>query len=430
MPNDETLDNIAEPETSVDVSDSKPASTSKPKSIRELLDARDDKENEDQDTSESDESGDDTADGDTATDDEQETEEETDEEVEEQEEEPVEEEETEELNASFSGLKKAYPDIFKKFPGLRNKLGREYAYSELYPTLDDARAAANKEQVFDHFNNQFNAGNAGEIIKALPDLKTAEKFAEGILPALRQAHPDLLTKAVDPFVRMMLNKIDKDATNSNDKNLGLAAKYISKYLYGKADIPSLPTSRSNEPDPEKEELRARLSQAQQIQVNNFETSVTSSVNRALAKETKTLLDPKDTLAPKMQQMLIGQIISELNEELMSNPSHMAKMRAFKDKALKSGLGDEHKSRMLSAYLQVARPALRTISQRVKAEAFGKKNGISEKAKPEIRAEGRKVIPSSSVGNGKQPSVNTSKVNSANVKSLKAKGLRMEDILGG
>jgi hypothetical protein len=418
---DENLDNLADTETGA-----VPEKGSSKPSLMDILNASDNKEDAETEDEQSEQPDDDTEPGESTTDDEQETEEEVDETEEEEVEVEDEAEVDETLNASFSGLKKAYPDIFKKFPSLRNKIGREYAFSELYPTLDDARVANTKAEVFDHFNNEFNSGNAPEIIKALPDLKTAEKFAEGILPALRAAHPDLLTKAVDPFVRMMLNKIDKDASNSGDKNLGLAAKYISKYLYGKAEIPGLPVARTNEPDPEKEALKAQLSQVQQRDYYNFESSTNASVVRVLDREIKTLIDPKDTMSPKMQQMLISQVINELDEELKSNPSHMAKMRAFKEKALRSGLGAEHQSRMRSAYLQAARPALRTISQRIKAEAFGKKNGVSKNT--EARAEGKKVIPSSSVGNGKQPSVSANKVTAQNVKNLKAKGLRMEDIL--
>ncbi len=420
----EPLDNITEPETSVE-SATEPVAP-KARSIRELLDARDDKENDEtKDSDEPVEPGSDETAGES--DDESETEEEVDEVEEEEEVEPVEDED-EALNASFGNLKKEFPDIFKKFPSLRNKLGREYAFSDIYPTLDEARVASQKSQVYDIFDKEINLGNPVPIIQALPTLDVAKKFAEQILPALRQAHPDLYTKAVDPFTRLLLNKMHSDAENSGDKNLALAARYVSKYLYGKAEIPALLESkRNNEPDPEKEELKARLARTEQNQIASFETTVTSSVVRVLNKEAKSLLDPKDTLAPKMQTILLKQIIEELDEELKQNPTHMARMRAFRERAQKSGLSDSAKSQILSAYLQNARPLLKTISQRIKSEAFGKKNGIDKSVDTAKRTEGRKVIPSSSVTN-KQPII-SSKVDWKNVKQAKAKGLQMEDLLG-
>lgn len=414
---DENLDNPAETETGVD---EKVESTQKPRSIRELLDARDEKEDETEDTSESDESS---SDGETGTEDESEEEEIDTEEIEEDEEEQVEEEETEEQAATFSKLKQEYPDIFKKFPGLRNKLGREYAYSELFPTVDDARNSAKKAEIFDTYEAEIQKGNPEAFVGALPNMAAAEKFAAQILPTLHKAHPKLFDAAVDPVVRMILNKMDKDASSSGDKNLGLAAKYVSRYLYGKAEIPSIPTTRSNEPDPEKEELKAQLAQTQQEKYQEFEFSVTGTIQRTLGKEAGLLLDPKDTLSPKMKEVLTKQIIEEVDEELKNNPQHMARMRAFAEKAKRSGLGSEHKTRILSAYLATARPVLKTISQRIKTEAFGKR---SEKT-PTNQDKGRKVIPSSS-GRGTNPPSKSASIK--DVKQFKAKGGRMEDILGG
>ena len=421
---DENLDNVADTESQLESDVSK---TSKARSLEELLhpnkgkednsNAEDTVSDDEQPTTGEDESGDRSEDTD---------EEEIDtEEIEEDEEEQVEEEETEEQAATHSKLNKKYPGIFKEFPGLRNKIGREAAFSELFPTVDEARVASKKAEVFDVYETEIQKGNPDAIIGALPNAQIAEKFASQILPSLHRAHPKLFNAAVDPVMRLMLNKVNQDATSAGDKNLGLAAKYISRYLYGKAEIPSLPDTRNNQPDPEKEELKAQLAQTQQEKYVEFESSVTSAVQRTLGKEASSLLDPKNTLSPKMKEVLIKQIIEETDEELRDNPKHMARMRAFAEKAKRSGLGSEHKTRILSAYLASARPVLKTISQRIKTEAFGKR--VEKDSTNQDK--GRKVIPSSS-GRGINPPSKVIPSQFKDVKEFKAKGGQMEDILGG
>ena len=412
---DTNLDNPAETETQTIDPDSSP------KSIRDLLEEHEEeKKTSDADTDA--DSTDESTTDETGSDESEEESEEEEIEVKEDEEVEEDEEEPKELTASFGNLNKKYPGIFKEFPSLRAKIGREYAFSEIYPTIDEAKRSAQKAEIFDQYEQEIQLGRPDLIIQALPNMQTAEKFAERVLPALRAINPNLFTKAVDPFVRMMLNKVNSDAESQGDKNLGLAAKYISRYLYGKAEIPSLPSSKSNELDPEKEELKARLSQAEQVQYINFEDSLQSTVSRVLGKEAKTFIDPKDSMSPKMQEILIKQTLEEVDQELMANANHMAKMKAFREKAVKSGLNKEQKTRILSAYLAAARPVLKTVSQRIKTEAFGKKTG-------ENRTEGRKVIPSSS-GIGKTPPSKSSTNAIKDVKQFKAKGGRMEDILGG
>src|SRR5215469_7143808 len=41
----------------------------------------------------------------------------------------------------------AYPDIFKKFPYLEKSMYREQQYSELFPTMSDAKVAAERSQI-------------------------------------------------------------------------------------------------------------------------------------------------------------------------------------------------------------------------------------------------------------------------------------------
>src|SRR5215471_8169350 len=88
---------------------------------------------------------------------------------------------------------KKYPNIFKDFPYLEKAYYREQQFTELLPTIEDAKAAVEKSKVLDRFESDVTSGNT-----------------ETILRAVKETSPDAFLKIVDNYLPT-LAKVDEKA---------------------------------------------------------------------------------------------------------------------------------------------------------------------------------------------------------------------------
>src|SRR4030095_10511453 len=81
---------------------------------------------------------------------------------------------------------KKYPNLFKEFPYLEKAYYREQQFTELLPTIDDAKAAVEKSQILDRFEGDLMSGNAETVLKAVQasNPKAFLKIVDDYLPTL------------------------------------------------------------------------------------------------------------------------------------------------------------------------------------------------------------------------------------------------------
>lgn len=295
------------------------------------------------------------------------TEEEPEEETEEK---PKAEEKPEEEPATLHAkLKKAYPDIFKKAPELKQVIFREQSYAESFATPDDAKEAAERLEIFAPIEQGLLAGRASELLESLhnTDKELAEKVAINFLPELHKRNPEAFYKAVDPVVKNLLNAAFADARSRDDKNLENAARWLSKFIYGSFEIPQNQAQPSR-PDPEREALETEKRQfAQQRFVAARDEVLSNSVGEVITNVSKTI-DPEGKLTPFMKDTLTQKVMETLDGVLKNDQRHMNAMASLWRRAVKANFTPEWKARIRSAYLARARQEIPGAIAKVRKEA--------------------------------------------------------------
>ena len=81
-----------------------------------------------------------------------------------------------------------YPKLFKDFPYLEKAYYREQQFTELLPTINDAKIAVEKAQVLDKFDCEIMSGDITTVLEAAKDESQEAflKIADNYLPALRK----------------------------------------------------------------------------------------------------------------------------------------------------------------------------------------------------------------------------------------------------
>lgn len=283
-------------------------------------------------------------------------------------------EETEEINQTAAQrfkeiVKDATPEFLKKHPELRANFFQAEQFKEIYPTVDDAKQAAQKAEVFDYFDAFVAQGDLSKIIDAVGERGQSPaltKVADTILPTLYQKDPQLYVRAAKPVIGLMFNSALKHAAESKDDNLKAAVSVLAKFVNWNGKGSDQPPAE----DSEKTQLRQQLASTLSAAERNYESEVYTEVSADLSREIQTGLDPDKKMTSFVKEKLVETIINDINLRLSQDKVNVTQMNALWNKARLNNLDPGMKAQLKSAFLSRARQILPAIRSKRRAEALG------------------------------------------------------------
>jgi len=301
------------------------------------------------------------------------TDEEADEETDEedQDEEPEEEPEVEATPATFKNIKEKYPTIFKEFPELEKSFGTAKRYEAAFGSPEEAQAASQRLELVDILIGDLEVGNPQSLIESYGNNKAGlNQFAKNLLPALNRAAPDAFYEAALPVISAALRNATREAEKMGDtpyaKNLALAAKYISKFVFDDENVPEFKTQSRNEVDPEK----ARLIKEREDFIRSRYSEFSGDINATVRNEVKKLIGAeiksmKVNVNEYTRKKLSDDIFRAIDDELNQDPAFVQSMRGLVKKAEKTGFTDRAlSSRIKAAFLERGKSRVNAVTRRV------------------------------------------------------------------
>lgn len=322
-------------------------------------------------------------------------------ETEEKVEEPVEEPEEEEIEEkppvaddkplhdkpTLAQLQEKYPDILKQFPALKGIYYRERQYSELFPTMEDARVAVENDEAFKTFRESALSGDLTDVLDAVreADPKSLDKIASTILPTLNKLSPELHWKASLPVLQGLVQAVYQEGMRYGDteqgNNLKNSAAHVAQFIFGNNFEDIVTGKRSLIPQPEKRAEESpeakQLKEMQATRASEFYTQTEQAIFTGLeakvmerGQHNKLKIDPDGVMTDFMRDTVRDRIMIEVKKALEADPGHMRYMRSLWTKAKDAGYVGDWKSRIQSAYLERAKSLVPAIRARLVAEALG------------------------------------------------------------
>lgn len=274
---------------------------------------------------------------------------------------------------AYDKLKEKYPQVIKEIPELRQLFFREKAFSDIYTTVDEARAAATDSQFLNDLGAGLQGGHIEEVLSTLAP-QSLENLADKFIPALMKTNKELFQRATGPFIMNILNDAYEQGEQSGNENLKKSVIWMSKFLTGKAELPKRFMPR--QPDPKLLEERAKFDQERkdffQKQANGFVSSAENAVFNGLNKMLRGgLLKEGEELSSFVQNAIIRETIEEVKSITNNDKQFMAMMSELFRRSQKAGFDQESKSRVVSAYLGRVKDISLKIRAKKKAEALGR-----------------------------------------------------------
>ena len=345
---------------------------------------------------------------------------------EESEEEPSEDKEPEPVETfhpftrpSIKQINEAYPDLFKKFPSLREMYFREAEYSKVFPTVDDAKEAFENSESYNTIRSDVFEGNGVKFLTAIKEVddKSLNRFSGTLLGTLYKVSPESFWRAANPLIEDVARNMYAKGVKEGNENLQNSAKWLSDYFFGNTEIAEgKKTSAVKDESPEVNEERKKFDDERHtIFRSGIETDVRSQlvnlINATDAKSGKSRLDPDGIFSKFIKDTVIDRVITELGTQLSADKDHIKFMDSLWEKARRNGRTDADKARIISAYLARAKSLIPTLRSRYVSEAMGHNERRSNKAK-EItdRTGARKDISSGRASNGKEKNYDPRSIN--------------------
>ena len=263
-----------------------------------------------------------------------------------------------------------YPDIFKDFPGLEKSMYREKAYSELLPTIADAKAAVEKAQWLDMYEQEVMNGSTESLLTNVlnSDKEAFNQVVDNYLPTLHKVNENAYYHTIGNVIRHTIMTMVKDGRDNNIADLISAADIVNQYVFGTKNfspptkLAAAKTEQSNQTD-EREVLFV------QRQFNTAKDAVTTKTENVLKSTIDKNIDPNESMTDYVKKNATREAFEALEETIAADTRFRAILDKLWEKAFSDDFSTESMDRIKSAYLSKAKTLLPAIIKKSRNEAL-------------------------------------------------------------
>lgn len=320
-----------------------------------------------------------------------------------------------------------YPQIFKDFPYLEKAYYREQKYTELLPTLDDAKVAVEKSNTLDKFEQDLIGGNTETILKTMKETnpRSFYKIVDNYMNVLGRVDEKAQQHVIGNIMKHTIMSMVHEARNSKNEALQSAAHILNQYVFGNSEFvpPKNLVNDNEEKDARGEELRTREQEFQRQQFTSARDNLNTRVNNAIVSTIDAHIDPRQSMTDYIRK----NAVREANENLERLISGDSRFKVIMDKLWESAFKDRFSQnsidRIKSAYLSKAKTLLPSVIKQARINALkGTGRRVVEDRNSEVEQPSNKRGP---IAPGKPRPINSGKITKA---SDIPKGMRTLDFL--
>lgn len=296
---------------------------------------------------------------------------------------------------SIKDVKKEFPGIFKKFPELKAAFYRDAQFSQVHGSPEEAAIASQKAENYDLLESSLVSGSPELLMKELSENnpKAFKEVATNWLPQLRAIDDKLYIQATEPVLEELIFLAFKHGEKTGDKNLSMSARHLANFVFANGgDIPDLSSRVKKESNPAEEQLKTERAAWAETRFREADGEIFQRVTKSLEQTIRQNLDPSGAMTERMKSSIVKDVINELNSQLIKDPIHARRMSGLWKRASTDSYSRQSKESIVTTYLSGARPLIRELRNRIRAEYLGssskRKVGADEKLQQQPAAKKR------------------------------------------
>ena len=269
-----------------------------------------------------------------------------------------------------------YPKLFKDFPYLEKAYYRDQQFTEILPTVQDAKVAVEKAQILDRTEREVMNGDITNILHAAKseNQEAFNKIADNYLPALRavdqQAYYHVLGNVIKDTIITMVR--EGRQLGEQGAPLEMAANVLNQFIFGSQKfIPPQPLARQVNPNEQAREQQFQQQERERF-YQQFET-VKDDLQVKADNVLKSTIDGHIDPNGSMSDYVKNHATKEAFENLETLISKDARFRSLLDKlwqkAFESNFDKDTTAKIKSAYLSKAKTLLPSVIKKARNDAL-------------------------------------------------------------
>lgn len=264
-----------------------------------------------------------------------------------------------------------YPDIFKDFPALEKSMYRERAYSELLPTIADAKTAVEKSERLDTYEQEILAGSTESILTAVmnSDKESFDKVIDNYLPTLYKVNESAYYHTIGNVIKHTIMTMVKDGKDNNVSDLIAAADIVNQYIFGTKTFTPPQKLVADNKNPAVDEVNEREIAFAQKQFEAAKDSITTKTDNILKSTIDKNIDPNDSMTDYVRKNAIREAYDTLESSIAADSRFRVVLDKLWEKAFSDDFSTESMDRIKSAYLSKAKTLLPAIIKKSRNEAL-------------------------------------------------------------
>lgn len=261
---------------------------------------------------------------------------------------------------------KEYPDLFKKFPYLEKAYYREQQFTEILPTIDDAREAAESHKVLQRYTEDMvEKGNVSNVLKMIKEAnpETFAQVADNYLDHLKAVDESAFIHVQSNLVKNIILGMVEEARSSGDDDFRTAALLLNKWAFGSAKFtaPQRLAKEIKAEDKSKEDSISEREKAfAQRQFDSAVGEVNNRVNNSIKNAIDANIDPKNTMTDYVKRSAVRDAQEKMTS-LIENDTRFQKIVVkLWEKAEAANYSRETQDEIRKAFLSKAKSLLEPV----------------------------------------------------------------------
>ncbi len=312
---------------------------------------------------------------------------------------------------------KKYPNLFKDFPYLEKAYYREQQFTELLPTIEDAKSAVDKAATLDNVEKDLMSGDTKNLLLAAKNEnpKAFGKIVDNYLSVLADIDEKAYHHVIGNTIKHTIIAMVKEGNTSGNDNLKGAAQILNQFVFGSSDF-SPPTKlvKDNEDkdDSSKNELNRERQEFTKQKFESTRDELNTKVNNAIKSTIDGNIDPKDSMSAYVKKNASREALESLNDLIDKDSRFKIILDRLWENAVKNNFNKESTDRIRSAYLSKAKTLLPAVIKTARNEAL---KGIGKRVhddEPDEKNEEKESSKRTSIERKSTPQLNSGKIKSS------------------
>lgn len=269
---------------------------------------------------------------------------------------------------------KKYPKLFEDFPYLEKAYYREQQFTQLLPTIDDAKEAVEAKDTLASFEKDLMDGNTETILLAAKntDQNSFNKLVDNYMSTLYKVDEKAHTHVVGNTIKHTIMAMVRESKASDNEALRNAAQILNQFVFGSSTF-EVPKTLSTDSDAKKDDKDSKLNEREQkFNQQRLESStndLNTKVNNAYKATIEANIDPKSSMTDYVRKNATREALENLESLISKDTRFKVLVDKLWEQAIKKDFDKNSTDTIKHAFISKAKTLLPSVIKKARNEAL-------------------------------------------------------------